>query len=155
MLSNVRLDRRNVVPVALGLVVLFGIGDYLTDVEITFTLLYLLPVTLAAWHRGRPFGLALAVLATLFAMATVAIGGIAPPPDSIVTYRVGATTETMKVGKIGWAEFDNAYRLPKIRRLWTALRGGSSVTVIYSGGASHSFPLRDSAKVMPDSVCAP
>ena len=85
----------------------------------------------------------------------VAIGGIAPPPDSIVTYRIGATTETMKVGKNGWAEFDNAYRLPKIRRLWTALRGGSSVTVIYSGGASHSFPLRDSAKVMPDSVCAP
>lgn len=70
MLQRARLNRRNVVPLALALVVAFGVGDFLTDVEVTFTLLYLLPVTLAAWHRGRPFGLAVVLLATLFSVAT-------------------------------------------------------------------------------------
>lgn len=64
------LNGRNVLPLALALLVAFGIGDYATEAEITFTLLYLLPVTLGAWYRGRPFGIALAVLATLFSTAT-------------------------------------------------------------------------------------
>jgi signal transduction histidine kinase len=70
MSSRLGLNERNVVPLALVLLVLFGIGDYVTDIEITFTLLYLLPVTLAAWFRGRPFGLTVAALATACAVVT-------------------------------------------------------------------------------------
>ncbi|WCT72387.1 hypothetical protein PQ455_12145 [Sphingomonas naphthae] len=85
----------------------------------------------------------------------VAIGGVAPPSNSLITYKVGRLTETIRVGKDGWARFRNAYREPQIQRLWAAFRSGATATVIYPGGASHAFPLRDSGKVMSASVCAP
>jgi signal transduction histidine kinase len=56
------VTRSNVVPIALLLEILIATGDFVTGVEVTFTLLYILPVGLAAWFRGRRFGRLLAVL---------------------------------------------------------------------------------------------
>lgn len=70
MLDRLRLGERHVAPLVLLLLLLFGVGDYVTDVEITFTLLYLLPVTLAAWFSGRRFGLTVAALAASCSIVT-------------------------------------------------------------------------------------
>ncbi len=59
------LTRRSVVPVALAMTLVVGIGDRLTGVELPFTLLYLLPIGLAAWYRDRAFGIVVSTLATL------------------------------------------------------------------------------------------
>jgi signal transduction histidine kinase len=60
-----RIDRRNVVPISLALVVVVGICDAVTGVEPMLTLLYVFPVALAAWFRGRSFGVAIAALSTV------------------------------------------------------------------------------------------
>ena len=60
----------SVVPLALALTLLAGIGDYVTDVEVTFTLAYLCPIALGTWFRGGRFGALLAALATACAVAT-------------------------------------------------------------------------------------
>jgi len=60
---NPEVDRR-VVPGALALTVLVSVGDYLTGAEVTFTLLYLGPIALAAYYRGRLFGAIVSLLAT-------------------------------------------------------------------------------------------
>src|ERR1700733_1874119 len=46
------------VTLAVGLI----LGDYLSGVELTFTLLYVAPIAAAAWWRGRGMGLGIAVL---------------------------------------------------------------------------------------------
>jgi signal transduction histidine kinase len=46
----------------LGLSTLLIAGDFLTDVRLTFMLLFLVPVALAAWWRGRGLGLCIALL---------------------------------------------------------------------------------------------
>ena len=58
------MTRRNVVPIAFALLVCCALGDYATGADVTFTLLYLAPVSLAAWYRGRAFGVLLALLAS-------------------------------------------------------------------------------------------
>jgi len=58
------LTRRSVVPVALLMTAIVGVGDRLTGVELPFTLLYLLPIGLAAWYRDRAFGLVVSAFAT-------------------------------------------------------------------------------------------
>lgn len=64
------ITRANVVPLALALTLLAGLGDYVTAVEVTFTLAYLCPIALGTWYRGRRFGALLAGLATACAVAT-------------------------------------------------------------------------------------
>ncbi len=64
------MSRTTVVPLALALLACCALGDYATGVDVTFTLLYLAPVALGAWYRGRRFGFALATLATLSSLAT-------------------------------------------------------------------------------------
>jgi signal transduction histidine kinase len=59
------LTRRSVVPIALLMTVIVGVGDRLTGVELPFTLLYVLPIGLAAWYRDRGFGLVVSALATV------------------------------------------------------------------------------------------
>jgi signal transduction histidine kinase len=58
------LTRRSVVPIALLMTVVVGVGDRLTGVELPFTLLYVLPIGIAAWYRDRGFGLVVSALAT-------------------------------------------------------------------------------------------
>ena len=64
------VDRKNVVPISLVTLLGVGAGDYITGVDITFTLLYLAPITLGVWFRGRRFGIALALTAAFFGFAT-------------------------------------------------------------------------------------
>ncbi len=51
----------------LAFVLLLGIGylDYLTESAMTFSLFYLVPVVLAAWHGGKRPGIILSVMAAL------------------------------------------------------------------------------------------
>lgn len=46
------------------LVMLIGLGDWVTGIELPFTILYLLPVALGTWRVDRRFGFAMAALAT-------------------------------------------------------------------------------------------
>ena len=64
------MSRTAVVPLALALLLCCALGDYATGVDVTFTLLYLAPVALGAWYRGRHFGFALAGLATASSVCT-------------------------------------------------------------------------------------
>lgn len=47
---------------AFGVVILLGIGDYLTGFEFSFSFFYLIPVTMIAWALGRESGLTFSVL---------------------------------------------------------------------------------------------
>ena len=58
------VTRRTVIPLALGLTLAIGLGDLATGVEIPFTMLYVLPIALATWFRGRLFGTVISLLAT-------------------------------------------------------------------------------------------
>jgi signal transduction histidine kinase len=55
-----------------------GVGDYVTGVETTFTLLYLFPLAYGAWSRGRNFGVVLAVIATLCSALAVVLTSHVP-----------------------------------------------------------------------------
>src|SRR5690606_22428338 len=59
-----RVNRQSAVPIAFALAALVGAGDFATKAEVRFTLLYLLPIGLASWFRGRAFSLAVAPLYT-------------------------------------------------------------------------------------------
>jgi len=65
-----RFARSNATAVTVGLALLLGIGDFATGVETTFTLLYLVPVGLAAWWRGRALAFAVAALCISSAVGT-------------------------------------------------------------------------------------
>jgi signal transduction histidine kinase len=58
------LTHRSVVPIALGLTLVIGIGDFETGVEIPFTILYVLPIGIGVWYRDQLFGMLLSCLAT-------------------------------------------------------------------------------------------
>ncbi|HEV8548813.1 MAG TPA: ATP-binding protein [Polyangiaceae bacterium] len=60
-----RLNRSNVIPLALLASLLIGAGDFFTGVEVAFTLLYIFPIALGTWLRDRAFGHALAVLSAV------------------------------------------------------------------------------------------
>jgi len=53
------------VAVGLGLVVVIGITDYLTGIEASSAVFYLLPISLGAWFASRRSGLALAAVCTV------------------------------------------------------------------------------------------
>jgi signal transduction histidine kinase len=64
-----RLNRSTVIPLALGASLLIGLGDFATGVEVAFTLLYIFPIALGTWFRGRAFGNTLAVFSGLLSAA--------------------------------------------------------------------------------------
>lgn len=67
-----RLTPTSVIPIALVASLLIGAGDFVTGVDVAFTLLYVFPIALGTWYRDRRFGWVLAVLcATLSAAAEV------------------------------------------------------------------------------------
>lgn len=59
------LTREAVLPISLGLFVLAAAGDYLTGVDVAFTLVYLVPIALATWFRGVQLGALFTGAATL------------------------------------------------------------------------------------------
>jgi signal transduction histidine kinase len=65
-----RVTATNVVPLALAASLLIGVGDFVTGVDVAFTLLYVFPIALGSWFRDRRFGLTLAVLCALISAAS-------------------------------------------------------------------------------------
>ncbi|HEY4176731.1 MAG TPA: HAMP domain-containing sensor histidine kinase [Kofleriaceae bacterium] len=65
------VTRQSVVPIALGLTGVIALGDWVTGIEQPFTLLYVLPIALGAWFRGRRLGNLLAALATVCGAAAL------------------------------------------------------------------------------------
>ncbi len=63
-----RLNRQNIVPIALGASVSIGVGDFMTGVEVAFTLLYIFPIALGTWFRDRTFGNVLAVFSAVLSV---------------------------------------------------------------------------------------
>jgi signal transduction histidine kinase len=58
-------SRSGLVLAGLAVLVLIGIGDYLTGFEILFSAFYLLEVGLATWFVGRGFGLIMSLLSVV------------------------------------------------------------------------------------------
>ena len=83
-----RITRANVVPLAVGLTLLAGLGDYVTAVELTFTLAYLGPIALGTWFRGRSFGSFLATLATACAVVT-SVSAVPREPGATILWNDG------------------------------------------------------------------
>jgi signal transduction histidine kinase len=65
-----RVTSRNAGPLAFGLALACGLLDYATGVELAFTVIYLAPIALATWFRGRRLGIVTAVMCVSFAVMT-------------------------------------------------------------------------------------
>jgi diguanylate cyclase (GGDEF)-like protein len=66
--SLIYLDRQSVpvlFAISLILIILFGIIDFLTGFEFSFSLFYLIPVSITAWGIGKNAGLAMSVLSAV------------------------------------------------------------------------------------------
>lgn len=76
MIESSRFDeilRRRAVAISLLLLLGASAGDYVTGVDVTFTLLYLVPIALGTWYESRCFGLVLAALATMAGTAALIV----------------------------------------------------------------------------------
>jgi two-component system, NtrC family, sensor kinase len=65
-----RVTRRNAATLAFALALVCGLLDYATGIDLAFTVLYLAPIALATWFRGRRLGIAVAVICVAFAVMT-------------------------------------------------------------------------------------
>lgn len=81
-----RITRGNVAPISLALLALAGTGDFITGVDVAFTLFYVLPIALGTWFRGRSFGLLLSIGAALFGGANVVYGADHHVPVTTVAW---------------------------------------------------------------------
>lgn len=54
------LNEKNALFLGIGSALLAALGDAITAAEVAFTLIYLLPIALVTWFRGRRYGLAMA-----------------------------------------------------------------------------------------------
>jgi diguanylate cyclase (GGDEF)-like protein len=79
-----RLTPRAALVASAILVILAGMGDYVSADDVAFTLIYLAPVALAAWEAGRASGLVIAAAAALCAL----LGnlGHVPPLSPVVQF---------------------------------------------------------------------
>jgi diguanylate cyclase (GGDEF)-like protein len=64
-LIDFRVARLVVICVALAVLVIVGLVDYITGYQISFSLFYLVPVGFAAWYGSRSTGYAIAVVSSL------------------------------------------------------------------------------------------
>ena len=81
-----RIDRGTAVVIAGALVSIIGVADLVTGVEPSFVLLYTLPIWFAAWHSGRSYAIALALIATAFRA-----GATHPHPTVILVWNAIST----------------------------------------------------------------
>jgi len=63
------LSRLEVVALALCGVIGLGLADYLTGFELSLSVFYLIPMSIAAWYAGRRNGVAIAVLSSIVCAA--------------------------------------------------------------------------------------
>jgi Stage II sporulation protein E (SpoIIE)/Domain of unknown function (DUF4118) len=59
------LSGRSVVSVSIAVLVVVGVIDYLTGVELSFSILYLLPVALVSWYLNRWAGVTMAMVSAV------------------------------------------------------------------------------------------
>jgi diguanylate cyclase (GGDEF)-like protein len=64
-----RWDRRFVLGIDLGLIMVIGLTDYLTGYELAFSLFYVFPIALTTWSTSRRYGTGVALLSTLVWLA--------------------------------------------------------------------------------------
>lgn len=65
---NSLIDRRTpvqLITVCLFLVILIGTLDFITGYELAFSIFYLVPISIASWHIGRPYGLAISIISAI------------------------------------------------------------------------------------------
>src|SRR6185295_12063836 len=86
---------RYVAPLSILTTLLVGVGDYVTGVETTFTLLYLFPLAFGTWLRGRTLGVILATVATACAAVTAVMWTAAPPRLAPLVWNQVASLITM------------------------------------------------------------
>ena len=60
-----KLSKPFVVALGFILIGIVGIIDYLTGYELSFSLFYLIPITLVTWYAGQRFGLAMSLVSAL------------------------------------------------------------------------------------------
>jgi two-component system, NtrC family, sensor kinase len=64
------LPERAVLAISVAFTLLVGVGDYVTGIEVAFTLLYLLPIAFCTWYAGWRSGAAISVLAAACAIVS-------------------------------------------------------------------------------------
>lgn len=65
---NSLVDKRTPIQVTiicLSLVILFGAIDFLTGYEFAFSIFYLIPISIASWYIGRPYGLIISIISAI------------------------------------------------------------------------------------------
>jgi len=71
-----RFDRGSVhIPLGIALVILVGIADYLTGTEVSFSIFYLLPISLVSWFGGIRPGIVFSVICAVMWFMNERIGG--------------------------------------------------------------------------------
>ena len=79
-----------------SLAVVIAVADYLTGAYIQLTVLYAIPVALAAWYNGRRWGIALAVAMPLFRLAYFYLGIWEP----LGTLELSATNALIRISAL-------------------------------------------------------
>ena len=69
------LSKRWLIVITIGTVFLVGFMDYITGIELSLSLFYLIPITMAAWALGKNAGLTVSVLCAIFWLTTNLLAG--------------------------------------------------------------------------------
>ena len=93
------VNPKTALPLASAILLLAGVGDALTTVEVTFTLVYTLPIGLVTWFRGPRYGL-------LFVAIAVAISGyvdfvVGPAKNHVTTALFNLIGEALLFALLG------------------------------------------------------
>jgi diguanylate cyclase (GGDEF)-like protein len=81
-----RLSRAAILSLALAVVALIGMCDYLTGLEISVSVFYLAPVSLAAWYGSQRDGQVLALVASLAWSGVDLVAGYAHAHPAILAW---------------------------------------------------------------------
>jgi diguanylate cyclase (GGDEF)-like protein len=73
------LSKRWLIAIAIGTVFIVGYTDYVTGIELSLSLFYLIPITMAAWALGKNAGLNLSVLCATTWLITNLLAGLFLP----------------------------------------------------------------------------
>jgi signal transduction histidine kinase len=87
------LNERTALWIGSVLAILAGIGDVLTGAQVAFTLVYLLPVVVVTWFRGRRAGLAMVAFCVITSGFSQTV--IAPLSDSMFVLAWNLSGEAM------------------------------------------------------------
>src|SRR5262245_2443826 len=85
-LPEARRIRFAAVGISMLLLGVVAFLDYQTGRDVSFTLLYLLPICAAAWFVGRAFGIAVCLIA---AICGLVIGAIGEPMLAVTLWNAG------------------------------------------------------------------